>query len=83
MGTDPRTQPAEEREQTSAQAPSTAITSATNLHDAVSVRCDESCTMRCRKKLYDAVSVRRHVLGAMATAREFIEKPESPKGEAG
>lgn len=24
-----------------------------------------------------------HVLGAMATAREFIEKPESPKGEAG
>lgn len=60
MGTDPRTQPAEEREQTSAQAPSTAITSATNLHDAVSVRCDESCTMRCRKKLYDALSVRSH-----------------------
>ncbi len=24
-----------------------------------------------------------HVLGAMATARAFIEKPESPKGEAG
>ncbi len=24
-----------------------------------------------------------HVLGARATAREFIDKPESPKGEAG
>ncbi len=47
-GTNPRTQTAEEREQTSTQGPSTAITSATNLHDAVSVRCDDSCTMRCR-----------------------------------
>src|SRR5512135_355126 len=71
MGTDPRTQPAEEREQTSAQAPSTAITSATNLHDAVSVRCGESCTMRCRKKLYDALSVRTGRMNA-ALFIEFL-----------
>ena len=34
-----------------APAPSTAITSATNLHDAVSVRCDESCTCMSEKAL--------------------------------
>src|SRR5512135_3026245 len=35
------------------------VASATNLHDALSVRRDRNSTMRCRKKLYDALSVRR------------------------
>ena len=34
------------------------VASATNLHDALSVRRDRNFTMRCRKKLYDALSVR-------------------------
>src|SRR5512135_1316423 len=34
------------------------VASATNLHDALSVRRDRNSTMRCRKKLYDALSVR-------------------------
>src|SRR5512135_467511 len=34
------------------------VASATHLHDALSVRRDRNSTMRCRKKLYDALSVR-------------------------
>jgi hypothetical protein len=32
--------------------------SATNLHDALSLPSDENSTMRCRKNLHDALSVR-------------------------
>src|SRR5712671_2361421 len=49
-----RRQPAEEQERTSAKASCASITSATNLHDALSARADRNSTMRCRKKLYDA-----------------------------
>jgi hypothetical protein len=58
MVTHARTQPMEGREQTNAHLLSTAITPATDLHDALSVQCDKIRTMRCRKNPRDALSVR-------------------------
>jgi hypothetical protein len=59
LGTDFRMHPAEERRRTDARLERTAITADTDLHAALSVQGDQSSTMRCRKKLYDALSVRR------------------------
>jgi hypothetical protein len=55
-----RTQPAEQRERTSAGTSRTAVASATNRSDALSVRGDKSAVMRCRKKVSDALSVRTY-----------------------
>jgi hypothetical protein len=52
--------PGGERGRASGQVWRTATTAATNLHDALSARRDRSSAMRCRKKLSDALSVRRY-----------------------
>src|SRR5438552_19023546 len=40
--------------------------SATNLHGALSHRQDKNSTMRCQKKLHDALSVRSYVYGSVS-----------------
>src|SRR4051794_32915062 len=57
-GIDSRMQPAEERQKPTALVSRTAIAYDTKLHDALSVRAHKSFTMRCPKKLHDALSAR-------------------------
>src|SRR5262245_42379262 len=59
-GTDSRRQSTEERKRSDDQASRAAIASAINRYDALSAGADESSTMRCRKKFYDALSVRTY-----------------------
>src|SRR5262245_51927073 len=49
--------------------------SATDLHAALSGRATESSTMRCRKKLYDALSVRTYGMRIVTTCALVLAAP--------